>query len=70
MHMRSVAAIDVADLLRPKAGGSPVNHNVIPTVREHKPDFDAMRRLVSPPKDSREVTLELGSEWERRSRGC
>lgn len=47
--MRSLAAVDLVDLVRPKPQGERVNSHVIQVVREPVPDFEAMRRLVSMP---------------------
>ena len=38
----------VSDVLRPKGGNEvPVNPHVVPARNEPKPDYDAMRRIVS-----------------------
>ena len=47
--MRSLASVDLAELVRPKPQGERVNSHVTFVVREPAPDFEAMRRLVSTP---------------------
>ncbi len=44
--MFSVANTKLTDLLQPKSTGEPVNVHVVELLREPKPDFEAMKRLI------------------------
>ena len=44
--MHSIAAIDVADVLRPKNLGQPVNVHVVQLPREPIPDYAAMQETI------------------------
>lgn len=46
MTWDSVASTKLADVLKPKSTGEPVNVHVVQSVREPQPDFAAMQRLV------------------------
>ena len=61
--MRSVAATDLADLLRPKSVGEMVNVHVVESIEEPHPDFDAMRRTIEGP--SLEKTVSPAREPEK-----
>ena len=46
MTWDSVASTKLADVLKPKSAGEPVNVHVVQSVREPQPDFAAMQRLI------------------------
>jgi hypothetical protein len=46
MAWDSVASTKLADVLRPKSTGEPVNAHVVKSVREPQPDFAAMKRII------------------------
>ena len=47
-NIGDIAARRVLDALRPKGGNEvPVNFHSVPARNEPKPDYDAMRRIVS-----------------------
>ena len=43
------AAMTLKEVLRPKEVGEQVVSHVLPDAREPKPDFDAMKRLLTEP---------------------
>jgi hypothetical protein len=44
--MRSVAATDLADILKPKTSGETINVHVVESAKEPQPDFESMRRTI------------------------
>jgi hypothetical protein len=62
--MRSVAATDLADILKPKSSGETVNVHVVESAKEPQPDFEAMRRIIEAGVPSREGA---SPERERKS---
>ena len=43
-----IASLTISDLLKPKPQGEYVNGHVVQAAREPSPDYEAMRRVVSP----------------------
>ena len=47
MTNSAIAAIKLADLLKPTEEGEPVNVHVVESTKEPEPDFEALRRMIS-----------------------
>jgi len=47
----SIASMKLVDLLRPQSNGETVNVHVVDSVKEPKPDFDAMKRVIEEKSD-------------------